>query len=79
MAGDYSIVLETILMAAGCSAAMQKNNHRRCWSATQTSHGHGWLLVSNADSTDYRWVLVRHADKPWTRMVAGQQCRQHLL
>ena len=96
------LLLGTILVAAGCSAAMQKNNYRWCWSATQTSHGHGWLLVrapvicgcwsatrtshahgrllvSNGDGTCYRWVLVRHADKPWTSMVVGQQWRQHRL
>jgi len=45
-------------------------------SATQTNHGHGWLLVSNGDSTGDRLVLASQADMPWTSIDAGQQWRE---
>ena len=32
---------------------------------------HWWLLVSNGDNADERWVLLSHADKPWPLLVTN--------
>ena len=46
-----------------------------CWFSMQTSHGHGWLLVSHGDSTDDRLVLAFFADKPWAWMDSYEPWR----
>ena len=64
----------------GCWSAMETPPVTGwCLSAAPTSHGLGWLLASNGHSTNYRWVLICYANKPWTWMAAGQQWRQHRL